>query len=201
MLPGPVALREAIRPGINRYILPAKQPPIQTHRADFDADSARGYALLVQLIAMLGTALLIGQTLGVIPLIQCIDRTHLNAAHAFRAELLISNWVRWKNCGGEDRAEAHPGTIIWRQEHIVHTEASQACQKGSMAVGEDCHRIFQQRPDSDVSIPGNEDGRMAQLGEIAGQAVGILVEKGVDCAVQLPVIDRGRRFQNWQADW
>jgi len=64
MLPGPVALREAIRPGINRYILPAKQPPIQTHRADFDADSARGYALLVQLIAMLGTALLIGQTLG-----------------------------------------------------------------------------------------------------------------------------------------
>jgi hypothetical protein len=61
----------------------------------------------------------------------------------------------------KNRAETHARAKFGREQHIVCPEIAQARQQGSVPVGEESHRIFQQGFDAEVSVPGNEDGRVA----------------------------------------
>ena len=82
MIPGPLKARSALAFCIDRSIFPAVEFSILTHGADLDANPARGDPVPVQLGAVNGAGIFIGQALGIVLLVEGAGRTHSNAAHA-----------------------------------------------------------------------------------------------------------------------
>jgi len=98
MLPGPMLFRETILSVVDGTVLPPKELSILSDRADLDAYSARRYALLIQLSAVGGAACLVSQSFRIISLIQRLNWTHPDAAHASGAQLFSQKRARWKLC-------------------------------------------------------------------------------------------------------
>ena len=177
VLPGLVLLQESILSGVDGCILPPVQFPVLAHRADLDAYPAGRDAPLVQFGAVGGAALLVCEPLRIVFLVQAcaghILTQRMQRVHSSSCDERIG----WELCCCKNRAETHAGAKLGREQHIVCPEIAQARQQGSVPVGEESHRIFQQGLDAEVSVPGNEDGRVAFFIQKIGQAVGVLVQQ------------------------